>query len=413
VRWSNVRHKLFPSEVKVSITEIPRQQPTLEQLKISLAELVPVLREKAAWSEENRRIHEDSIQALSETGIFKLRMPRRYGGYESNTKTLVDVAIDLGRADGALAWTVSTYWIASWIVGLFPDAAQDQVFSDPGTRICGAVSPSGTVVPVEGGYLLNGSWHFVSGAWHANWQELATVLLRPGQEPEPVIVAVPMSSLQIVDDWHTSGMSASGSVTTTAKDVFVPLTHLVPLEAAIRPNAVSETNAGAEIWRSPTILAGSAATVGILVGMAKAALDAFFERMPDRPIRYTDYEHQAEAPITHIQVGTATMKTEQAEYHAYHAAALVDAKAASGEPWTIQERARVRADEGWATRLAKQAVDLYASASGGSSIYKHEPIQRILRDIHAISVHPMFSPDSNTETFGRVLCGLEPNTMFI
>jgi len=28
-------------------------------------------------------------------------------------------------------------------------------------------------------------------------------------------------------------------------------------------------------------------------------------------------------------------------------------------------------------------------------------------------VHPMFSPDSNTETYGRVLCGLEPNTMFI
>ena len=36
-----------------------------------------------------------------------------------------------------------------------------------------------------------------------------------------------------------------------------------------------------------------------------------------------------------------------------------------------------------------------------------------VRDIHAISVHPMFSPDSNTETYGRVLCGLEPNTMFI
>jgi hypothetical protein len=93
------------------------------------------------------------------------------------------------------------------------------------------------------------------------------------------------------------------------------------------------------------------------------------------------------------------MKIEQAEYLA---ASLVDSKAASGEPWTIEERARVRADEGWATKLAKEAVDLLASASGGSSIYKHEPIQPILRDNHAISVHPMFSPDSNTETLGRM-----------
>jgi alkylation response protein AidB-like acyl-CoA dehydrogenase len=397
----------------VTLTEMTNQQLALEELKTSVSALVPFLREKAAWSEEHRRLHEDSVRALSESGVLRLRMPRQHGGFEADTRTLVDVGIELGRADGALAWTVSTYWIASWIVGLFPDAAQEQVFSDPDTRVCGAVSPSGTVVPVDGGYLLNGSWHFVSGAWHSNWQELATILLKPGEQPLPVIVAVPMSSLEIVDDWFTSGMAASGSVTTVAKEVFVPETHLVPLEAAIRPNAVSELNANRSIWRSPTILAGSAATVGILVGMAKAALEAFLERMPERPIRYTDYEHQAEAPITHIQVATAVMKTEQAQYHAYHAADLVDAKAASGEEWTIEERARVRADEGWATRLAKEAVDILASASGATSLFLHEPIQRISRDIHAISVHPMFSPDSNTETYGRVLCGLAPNTMFI
>lgn len=397
----------------MSITETAKSQPTLEELKSSLPELVKTLRKNAEWSEENRRLHEDSVTALSESGILSLRMPARYGGYEADTRTLVDVAIELGRADGAVAWTVSTYWIASWIVGLFPDEAQDEIFSRPDTRICGAVSPAGTLVPDEGGYRLNGSWHFISGAWHADWQELATVLIRPDAEPEPVIVAVPMSSLEIVDDWHTSGMVASGSVTTTAQDVFVPQTHIIPLEAAIRPNPVSETNANREIWRSPTILAGSAVTVGILVGMAKAAQEAFFNRMPGRPIRYTDYEQQVEAPITHIQVGTAAIKTDQAEYHAYHAASLVDEKAASGEPWPIEQRARVRADEGWATRLSKEVVDLLAQASGGSSIYKSEPIQRIVRDIHAISVHPMFNPDNNTETYGRVLCGLEPNTMFI
>lgn len=397
----------------MSITEISQTQPTIEQLKGSISELVPALRQRAAWSEEHRRIHEDSVRDLTDTGVFTLRMPVQYGGYECDTRTLVDVAIELGRADGALAWTMSTYWIASWIVGLFPDEAQEEIFSTPDVRICGAVSPSGTAVPVDGGFVLNGSWHFVSGAQHANWQELATILLRPGANPEPVIVAVPMSSLQIVDDWYTSGMSASGSVTTVAKDVFVPDTHIIPLEAAIRPNSLSKSNADSPIWRSPTILAGSAATVGILVGMAKAAREAFFERMPSRGITYTDYAQQAEAPLTHLQVGTAVMKTEQAEYHAYHAAALVDAKAASGEEWTIEERARVRADEGWATRLSKEAVDIFASNSGAHSIFKHEPIQRIVRDIQAISVHPMFNPDTNTETFGRVLCGLGPNTMFI
>jgi alkylation response protein AidB-like acyl-CoA dehydrogenase len=402
----------LPQEAKVTITETTGQQPALDQLRGAATDLVPALRDKAAWSEEHRRLHEDSLRALTESGILRLRLPRRFGGYEAETRALVDVAVQLGRADGALAWTVSTYWIGSWTVGLFPDAVQDEVFANPDARVCGAINPAGTMVPVDGGYLLNGSWHFVSGALHADWQEFATILLKPGEQPAPVIAVAPMSSLQVVDDWFTSGMAASGSVTTVAKDVFVPETHVVPLEAAIRPNAVSKLNANRSIWRSPTILAGSAATVGILVGMAEAAREAFFERLPERPIRYTDYEHQAAAPITHIQVGTAVLKTDQARYHAYHAAELVDARAAGGQ-WTVEERARVRADEGWATRLAKEAVGIYAAASGASSLFRDQPIQRIMRDLHAISVHPMFNPDNNTETYGRVLCGLAPNTVFI
>ena len=49
------------------------------------------------------RLHDDSIQALADAGIFELRMPVRYGGYEADTRTSVDVSIELGRADGASA----------------------------------------------------------------------------------------------------------------------------------------------------------------------------------------------------------------------------------------------------------------------------------------------------------------------
>ncbi len=59
------------------------------------------------------RLQDDSIQALADAGIFELRMPVRYGGHEADTRTPVVVSIELGRADGALAWTVSRYWIAS------------------------------------------------------------------------------------------------------------------------------------------------------------------------------------------------------------------------------------------------------------------------------------------------------------
>ena len=53
--------------------------PAREQLVQRASELVPLLRKHAAWSEENRRLHEESIEALADAGIFRMRVPARYG----------------------------------------------------------------------------------------------------------------------------------------------------------------------------------------------------------------------------------------------------------------------------------------------------------------------------------------------
>jgi len=64
-------------------------------------------------------------------------------------------------------------------------------------------------------------------------------------------------------------------------------------------------------------------------------------------------------------------------------------------------------------RLAKEAVDILATASGGSSIYSGIPIQRIHRDVQSVNLHALMHPNTNFELYGRVLCGLEPNTLYI
>ncbi len=387
--------------------------PTRDELVSRAAGLVPMIRKHAAWQEEHRRLHPDVVGAIEDAGLFKLRTPRRYGGYEVGTRTLVDIASELGRGDGSVAWTTAVLWIPTWIAGLFPDEAQDEVFATPNVRVCGTNSPTGMAVPVDGGIQLNGSWKFISGAYHAQWQEIAAILLRPDAQPEPIMALVPMDQMKIIDDWYTTGLSATGSVTTVAENVFVPHTHIIPMEAAMRPAGLSKANDSSPLWRTPTTLVAAASGVGGAIGLAKAAKEEFLNRLPGRKITYTEYENQSDAPITHVQVGTALMKMEQATYHAYHAADLVDTKAASGEAWTLEERARVRADQGWATKLAKEAVDIFAAASGGSSIYRDVPIQRIARDVNAMSLHALINADTNTELYGRIVLGLPPNTLYI
>jgi len=58
----------------------------------------------------------------------------------------------------------------------------------------------------------------------------------------------------------------------------------------------------------------------------------------------------------------------------------------------VAERARARADVGAVCRLGKEAVDILGGASGGSSIYADVPMQRIVRDIQAVSMHALITP---------------------
>ena len=387
--------------------------PTREELVRRASELVPLLSKHAHWGEDNRRLHPEVVEALGDAGMFKLRRPKRYGGFEVDTRTLTEVGAELGRGDGSAAWVTAVYWIPGWMACLFPDEIQDEVFATPDTRICGTLSPSAMAFPAEGGVVVNGKWHFISGAHHADWQVIIAIQVPAEGEPYPIMALVPMADLLVVDDWNTFALRGTGSVSTVAKDLFVPQSRIMPLPAILQGQHASKLNAESPIYRAPLLPVASASSVGTVLGLGRAARDAFLKRLPDRKITYTEYESQREAPLTHHQVAEATMKIDEAEFHAQRLATLVDAKGVEGSEWKLEERARARADMGWAVRLAKEAIEILANASGGTSIYTDLPIQRIARDIQAVSLHALMHPDTNAELYGRVLCGLGPNTLYI
>jgi alkylation response protein AidB-like acyl-CoA dehydrogenase len=387
--------------------------PTREQLVERASDLIPLLQKNAAWSEENRRLHDDTIDALAEAGIFRMRVPLRYGGFECDTRTLVDVATQLGRGDGSAAWTASVYWIPGWMACMFPNEVQDEVFSTPNVRVCGTLSPSAMAVPTDGGIVVNGKWGFVSGALHAHWQEIIAILVGGEGEPIPVVALVPISDLQIIDDWYTAGMKGSGSVSTVATDLFIPQERVLPIFSILAGQSASPENAASPIYRAPLLPVASASSLGCVLGMANAAKDAFFARLPERKITYTGYDKQAQAPLTHLQVATAINTIDEAEFHAHRVSSLVDTKGAENAMWSMAQRISARADLGAVCRLSKEATDILASASGGSSIYSDQPIQRVSRDVNAVNMHALMHPDTNDELYGRVLCGLESDTLYV
>ncbi|MCP2336097.1 acyl-CoA dehydrogenase family protein [Actinomadura rupiterrae] len=389
------------------------QAPTRAELVRAAASLKPQLTQHAAWHEQNRRLHEDTVRALSEAGMFRLRLPARHGGLEADARTVVEVVAEIARADGSAAWVAAVNAITTWMAGLLPDEVQDEVFADPDARLCGTLSPTGMCEPADGGLLLNGRWGFISGAHHATWQVIVAMAPAPDGSLWPIMTVVPMSELSIVDDWDTTGLRGTGSVSTVAENVLVPQERVLPLPLVLTERYASKSNASSPVFRAPLLPTASALSVGAAVGLAAAARDAFFERLPGRKITYTGYERQQEAPVTHLRVAEAVMMIDEAAFHAHRLADMVDAKGADGSPWSMEERARARADMGRACRLAEEAAGVLNAASGGSSIYNDVPIQRIARDLHAINMHALMHPDTNDELYGRVLCGMEPDTLYI
>ncbi|EFH81017.1 acyl-CoA dehydrogenase family protein [Ktedonobacter racemifer] len=387
--------------------------PTRSELVRRASEIIPVLQEHAHWNEEHRRIHDESIEALRQAGLFRLRMPQRYGGYESDTRTLVEVLAELGQGDGSTAWVAWVLAGNTWLVGMFPDAVQNEVFATPDVRVSGTLSPTGKAEYQDGGFTISGKWHFHSGSLHSQWSLMAAMSTTPEGTPTPLVALIPTKELEVVDDWNTAGLKGTGSVSSVARKVFVPAERMLPALSILQGQSASKQNAGVPIYRSPMVPAIAAAASGVPLGLAKAAMANFFQRLPERGIAYTNYARQAEAPITHLQVAEATMKIDEADFHSSRAATLVDTKAESDDTWTLEERARVRMDTAMVARLAKEAIDILNTASGGSSIYSHVPMQRIERDIQAANLQGMMHPNTNLELYGRIRCGLEPNTVNI
>lgn len=384
------------------------------ELQARVTRVLPDLRARAQWADENRRLSDETMEILADTGLLRMRIPVRHGGYESDARSLLAAISEVARGDSAAAWNLSVWSVCAWLAGLFPDSVQDEVFSTPDVRVCGVLSPTATARPDGADLIIDGRWAFISGALHSQWQVVLAMAPAPqGDQLWPVMALVPLSELDIVDDWFTAGLRGTGSVTTVANGVRVPMERVLPMPLVLQEVYASEINKTSPVWRAPMMATGSVGFVGVATGLARAAIEAFLERLPNRKITYTDYDSQSAAPVTHFRMAEAVYQADEAEFHATRLADQLDRKGGIGEPWDVSEKVAARAALGRVFRLAERSVDALAAGSGGNSLYSSVPIQRIRRDVQALALHALMHPDTNAELYGRVLCGLEPNTLYL
>jgi alkylation response protein AidB-like acyl-CoA dehydrogenase len=370
-----------------------------------------LLAANAAKGEQDRRVTEDSIKAMTDAGLFKIAVPRRYGGYETSVRTMLEVSAAVGEADGGTSWVLTLVNVCNWMVGLFPQQAQDDIYgADPGALVSGVLAPTATTVKVDGGWRVTGKWFYNSGSWHSSWAGLGIpVTDAGGQVVNQGLALIPRADLQLEDTWFVAGMRSSGSNCLVADDVFVPEHRVMLVPPAILGQYGTEHAADEALYRSALVPVLALVLVGPQLGMGQAALDYVISKAAKKPVSYTFFTAQSESAGFQLQIAEAARLIDTAKLHAFRAADDIDAAAARGDYPDFLTRARIRSDTGYVAECVTKAIDILLYAHGAASFADVSPLQRIWRDSAVAARHAVVSPQVSYEVYGKALLGVDDN----
>lgn len=369
--------------------------------------LVPALRERGYDVDKNRRVHQDSVDELIDSGILQMMAPARFGGSQAGLTTFFDTAITLGEGDGSTAWLFGILGCHHWILSHFDLKAQEQLYDGKNYALFPLTfsGKGGVAEKVKGGYRVTGDWGFASGIDFSDWVG-GLAYTTPGDPATALNVLMPKRDVEVIDDWHVSGMRGTGSRRFRAENLFVP-DHL----ALPQQDIMSGRTPGAAALKDYPGLRVSlhtvliVPTVGAAFGLARRAIDEFVDMTKGR-VGYGGIDHAAR-PSTQIKIADA-----MAHYDAYHGLMRghfqsVDAAARDGRTSSAEEKLRYRRDATLAVAECVKIVDAMTGAAGARAQHERSPFQLIQRDINTVRTHVLLDREDANELYGKYILGFE------
>lgn len=376
--------------------------------------LVPLLKESSMKIDTDMNIPEEMIQKLSDTGLFRLRTPREYGGFEVSIRAMIAIVSEVAKGNGSVGWVVQNINGNNYSASqLLPLKVVERLFAQADeVRFCSVLQAIKAVVKkVDGGYVVeHGRWAFGSGSKHATH---ALLNLKDAnamqQDPRMQLAVVPMDQIKILDDWHTMSLKGSASNSLEMNDVFIPGEYVAFENTEHVTESSLQQMQGQERYKHYLFLITSLTTgISTILGLGKGALEHFVEKAPKKGIAMTI--HKAQAEVGHIQykVGLAAMKVESSHLHINRSVDILEDHVQNGRLLDQEDFVRIQTDIGYAAMLCTEAVEMLMVESGGSSILNSNPLSVIYRDIRGAANHAFTTASTCLELYGRVLLGLEP-----
>lgn len=386
------------------------------ELRRSAEAAAEEFRARVPRAESDRRVPAENMAHIRESGLLRVIQARNCGGHELSMRAHLDVISAIAEGCSSTAWVLGVMHAHSWMMAHFPGEAREDVYgADPDTMVSAVIAPRGkAVLNGDGSCRLSGFWPFGSGCEHAAWLLLgAEVLDSSGETVDLADFLVPVSDVDIQDDWFVAGLSGTGSCSVKVDGLTVPAHRRLSIPALIEGDTPGMAE-GYDGWlhKAEAVPVLALCICGAALGLGRAAVAEFRGSVQDKPVAYTPHIH-SEWSATHIKLGEAASLIDAAHMMLYRVADDIDSHARSRTPMTMEMRARIRMDCSQGVRFALDGTEKLFLMAGGSSLALRSPLQRASRDLHAINMHGLLLPEASAELYGRVLLGLEPNTILV
>ncbi|MGE3915003.1 MAG: acyl-CoA dehydrogenase family protein [Hyphomicrobiaceae bacterium] len=370
-----------------------------------------LLKEAAPRIEAARELPPDVLKAMHEARLFRLLLPRTFGGDEIDLETHAMALEAIASADASTAWVMSQGSGCSMAAAYLAPEAAHRWFDAPDAVLAWGAGIQGKAVKVDGGYRVTGTWTFASGSRHATllgghsyvYNADGSRPLRADGRPLDRTMLVKRSEAKVDDVWHVVGLKGTGSDTFSLKDHFV-----AEADSLDRDNR-EECHEPGHLYKFSTTLAYGVGFSALMLGIAQAMVTELHALAMHKTPRSATMSLR-ESPVFQTEIAQLTARVGAARAFLHTMARDLTGVAETSDMLTVDDRARVKLTTTWVINHCFEVVKDCYRAAGQSAIHPSGPFERRMRDAMTASQQTQ-ARGTNYITCGRILMGLEPDNV--
>ncbi len=384
--------------------------PSVDGPAERVGRIADVIARSGAANEALGRLTPEVVDKLHEQRLFRLLLPRAYGGDEVDPATWFRAMEALAKLDGSTAWCVGQINGCAMSASALEPAVARKIWGEPRAALSWGPPIKSRADAVEGGHRVSGEWMMSSGSRHATWIGLMAPVLDPSDATIPLpegtstrIFFVPAGAVEWIDNWNVLGLNATNSGGFKVDNLFVPQGYSMSREH------LRDVRLAGPLYKYPLNGLFSVGFSAVALGIARAMLDACVALAEKKP-RLAKVSLR-DSHLVQFQIGEAEARLRSARgYVETTAQRVYDAVVASGK-LTIAQRMDIRMATTFAIHEAKSVADTAWEIAGANAIFTAGPFERRMRDLRTL-LQQAQGRKAHLQDTGAFLMGLDANLAF-